>query len=147
MTHRIVAGDSLLTSSDDEARVTLAHEVGHATQRWGILMDVAPLVVFACIGCGFSVLAYFEGRNKIVMIMTLIAWIAMLAVGERWFSRWFEPRYISRELHTDAISAKLCGSEKALALLRTFSTTGAVSPEIRARLEHLEALAGDSANG
>lgn len=141
LTHRIVAGNQVFAGSDDEVRVTLAHEVGHATQRMEIILDVTPIVLAAvCLFSSCLAFAYFDVRNKVVIVAALFSMLALLAIGDRWFKRWFEPRYISREVHADAVSAKLCGVEKALALLRTFVTGNVVGPEIRARLEHLEAL-------
>ncbi|WP_181004952.1 M48 family metalloprotease [Ralstonia pickettii] len=146
LTHSIVVGDTVLAGSDDDVQVTLAHEVGHVTQRRAIIMDVVPFLVAsifiaaAFCFCSYLALGYFAGHNQVVVAAALASMLALFAIGLRWFERWFEPRYISRELHADAVSAKLCGAAKALALMRSFSTGSAVSAEIRARLEHLEAL-------
>lgn len=141
ITHRIVAGEDLLAAPDAALTVTLAHEVGHASQRREILFElVTPLTGIAVWVITSAVLWAIEDPHPILQMLTFFGVLPLFLYG---LSRWrngFEVRYVERELRADAISASQCGASAALSLLRTFDRGEGTSSEIRSRLEQLEAL-------
>jgi hypothetical protein len=116
--------------------IVLAHEVGHATQRKKMLLDLAwtgiglaVLIVVPCVVLAASA----EREIWRISLPGLAFVIGFIACRMR-----LDRRTIALELDADAKAAQLCGASLALQALETLAQRGRIEP---ARLDAMRTLA------
>ena len=136
LTHRITLGDALLACDQWQIEVTLAHEVGHALQRRQILKEVVPvLLVLPFSFVVVLVVALILAPEPLVLCGLSATYLVAVVGAMRRFERWFEPRYVEREIEADTVAVALCGAASTINMLQ--SGPPGRSAEIVARLHAL----------
>ncbi len=132
----ITLGDALLACDQWQIEVTLAHEVGHALQRRQILKEVVPvLLVLPFSFVVVLVVALILAPEPLVLCGLSATYLVAVVGAMRRFERWFEPRYVEREIEADTVAVALCGAASTINMLQ--SGPPGRSAEIVARLHAL----------
>ncbi|MFM0136300.1 hypothetical protein [Caballeronia grimmiae] len=138
--NRIELGYAILTLPSLIVRVTIAHEVGHATQRKALLLDLAAdgLCKMLIIAVPWIVYGWTARDKPWDIVISATAFVLAYGTYICTARAARTKQAIALEVKADEIAAILCGSHSTLRALETLSTFSLIRPErleaFRARL-------------